>query len=541
MHSNQPRRKLGKSEGCQNCTRGERDERYPGSRASSTVIVSSKPNDGLMEKYQSRKARSKGALLKKSSPAPILPAKKKKTGPARCDICENDNSMWKESKDTAMVACQIQECGKWWHHWCLMTVQNVGGNDATSEYVIFSPQVGNQENDNLIFICPECSRPPGRGYANQAAEAMSTFLETMRRLRAGDETCELGSSAEVAEVPETPGPILSSSAAPDPTQSQSSLRALGWPDRETEVFEPTRIEKLRGYDKSEVATLMRHLDQSISNFARDTWEIVERLKNDEEYKFHSCSPTPLTNWDMIDSCANNIPGRKWYDIDSAKDMTRSHAPITAALREMLAVPKDVSLEIDLIYHDVPFRKVYVTLIWWFVMDVLLNKIDIYELPNMKPMRIMMWAVQRFAEERWPKQGMEALQEVELRTWHRSEFQAALLENKRFLTAKFDAFLEPMTRGYDNISKYSHPKHDLIEALIKLWSYFQSVRGTFVDIQPTLGEPFDPDRFQIADDDIKLDPNEGFRVTWIVRRGFEYHGLDGVLIVKEKAIVVVDGS
>ncbi|KAK0120221.1 hypothetical protein ONS95_011627 [Cadophora gregata] len=438
-----------------------------------------------------------------------------------------------------MVACEIQECGKWWHHWCLMTVQDDGEKDAASDYVIFSPQVGNQENDNLIFICPDCLKPPGRGYANEAAAAMLTFLETMRRLKLGDQDSELRSAATITEVPETPGRILSSSADPAPNEPPTSLQTLGWSNTEREVFEPTRIEKFQGYDKSEVTTLMRHLDQSIVNFSRDTWDIVERLRNDEEYKFHSCNPLPLATWDMVDSCANVVPGTHWYTTENVQNMTRSHAPITAALREVLGVPRDMPLKIEHKLKSMPFQKVYATLIWWFVVDVLLNKIDIYELPNMKPMRIMMWAVQRFAEERWPKQGKEALQEVELRTWSRPEFQAVLMENKKFLTSKFDAFLEPMTKGYDNISKYSHPKHDLIEALIKLWSYFQSLRGTVRDIKPNIGDPFDPNLFQLAGDDTTLNPDESFRVAWIIRRGFAYYGIDGALVVREKAVVMVE--
>ena len=129
--------------------------------------------------------------------------------------------------------------------------------------------------------------------------------------------------------------------------------------------------------------------------------------------------------------------------------------------------------------------------------------------------------------------------MELRTWQRPQFQAALLENKKFLIGKLDAFLEPMTRGYEYISKFSHPKQDLIEALIKLWSYFQSLRGTFIDIQPKLGDPFDPDLFQLADEDTMLDAEESFVVSWIIRRGFAYHGIDGALVVREKAIVMVE--
>ncbi|KAH6714156.1 hypothetical protein BKA61DRAFT_607280 [Leptodontidium sp. MPI-SDFR-AT-0119] len=70
---------------------------------------------------------------------------------------------------------------------------------------------------------------------------------------------------------------------------------------------------------------------------------------------------------------------------------------------------------------------------------------------------------------WPGQGKDALQEIELRTWSKPQFQAELLQNKAFISKKFDDFLAPLTKGFNH--KYSHYKDDLISTMIKLWSYF----------------------------------------------------------------------
>ena len=369
-----------------------------GGRSLSTTTMSSKRHGTPLESQKPRKSRTSKAVLKHSSPAPRVPPKKRKAGEESCRLCEYDEILWKESRTTAMLQCEIPECGLWWHHWCLMTLQGDEDRAATTESIIFSPQVGNKENVNLIFICPECTRSPDRAYAKGASQAMSTFLDTMNRLRKGDSMSESGSVAELPEVPETPNPMVSSSAAPNPSQPQTSQQAMDWPDLEMELFEPARLESLREYNKSEVSALMRRLDQSISNYARDTWEVMQRFRDDEEYKSYDYKPRPLGSWNSIDPSASIISGMPWYSSENANNLARSHAPITAALREVFGTPGDMPLAIDTGFHDIAFCKVYVTLIWWFVMDVLLNKIDIYELPNMKPLRVMMSAVKGFADE-----------------------------------------------------------------------------------------------------------------------------------------------
>ncbi|KAH9206173.1 hypothetical protein DL95DRAFT_488324 [Leptodontidium sp. 2 PMI_412] len=426
------------------------NEGHPGSRAMSSVTVSSKRNNITVDNRTSRAAKPTRGPRRRPSPTPGVPSNKKKQEPAPCNICEGDKILRFESRHTAMLACQIESCGKWWHHWCLMTVQ-YDENVVTPDFTIFFPQVGNRENDNLIFICPDCSRPPGRGYANQAAEAMSTFLDTMRRLRI---------EARNTEIPETPNPMVSSSAR-ELSEAQASQHIPPWSDEVAMPFELAKNEKLQGFDETEVKNLMRHLTESIFNFDREVFEILER--------FASYNKTPLGSWNTVDACSKIIPGKAWYLLDDVSGLTGKHAPITAALRAILGIPRHMPFKIDPSYKNVPFSKVHVALIWSFVMDILLNKIDIYELPNMKTLRIMMSAIHSFADERWPGQGKDALQEIELRTWSKPQFQAELLQNKAFISKKFDDFLAPLTKGFNH--KYSHYKDDLISTMIKLWSYF----------------------------------------------------------------------
>lgn len=209
---------------------------------------------------------------------------------------------------------------------------------------------------------------------------MSTFLDTMRRLRI---------EARNTEIPETPNPMVSSSAR-ELSEAQASQHIPPWSDEVAMPFELAKNEKLQGFDETEVKNLMRHLTESIFNFDLEVFEILER--------FASYNKTPLGSWNTIDACSKIIPGKAWYLLDDVSGLTGMHAPITAALRAILGIPRHMPFKIDPSYKSVPFSKVHVALIWSFVMDILLNKIDIYELPNMKTLRIMMSAIHSFADE-----------------------------------------------------------------------------------------------------------------------------------------------
>jgi hypothetical protein len=65
---------------------------------------------------------------------------------------------------------------------------------------------------------------------------------------------------------------------------------------------------------------------------------------------------------------------------------------------MLQADRDSPLEIAASLGDLNFSQVHRAFVSWFVIDVLGNKLDIFELPNMKQVRVMMAGVHQFGEE-----------------------------------------------------------------------------------------------------------------------------------------------
>ncbi len=60
--------------------------------------------------------------------------------------------------------------------------------------------------------------------------------------------------------------------------------------------------------------------------------------------------------------------------------------------------RDAPLEIKASLSDLEFPLLHRAFVSWFVLDVLGNKLDIYELPNTKPMRVMIAGIHQFGEE-----------------------------------------------------------------------------------------------------------------------------------------------
>jgi hypothetical protein len=160
------------------------------------------------------------------------------------------------------------------------------------------------------------------------------------------------------------------------------------------AFELAREEIFQGFDKSEVDDLMQRLDQSMYDYNKEIKDVVERFGDSDD----SYIKKPLAEWKLVDAGGNFVAGQPWYHLDyPTKKKSGSHLPITAALRSMLQSPDDKPLEIDPNLGSLSFFQVYYGFVGWFVIDVLSNEIDIYELPNMKPMRAMMSAVKDFAD------------------------------------------------------------------------------------------------------------------------------------------------
>lgn len=225
---------------------------------------------------------------------------------------------------------------------------------------------------------------------------MSVFLASIGEPEDDDDddkqaTLSIRSSS--AEIAESLNQVGSSFSVVNVAQQQPVQQQLHWREPELAVFDLAEEEKFQGLDKSEVNSLMRNLRQSIFNYDMEICDIIKRFGPEEDVHI----TVPLGFWNTVDPGANILQGEEWYLADSVWKRSQTHAPITAALRKMLGNPGDLPLQIDPDLRHIPFSEVHTAFIWWFVVDVLLNSIDIYDLPNMKPLRVMMSAIHNFGE------------------------------------------------------------------------------------------------------------------------------------------------
>jgi hypothetical protein len=128
-------------------------------------------------------------------------------------------------------------------------------------------------------------------------------------------------------------------------------------------------------------------------------------------------------------------------------------------------------------------------------------------------------------------GRQVLREVQLRTWGKPRFQQEMLKNKEFLIRRMETYLEPLTKGFNKITPWSHSRVRIIETTIKLWSYFEAPGGMFQVIQPEIGSDFDPAQQEGYDKEgIEYNPDKRLKkVLWITRRGCD--GTYGMLFNK----------
>jgi len=144
---------------------------------------------------------------------------------------------------------------------------------------------------------------------------------------------------------------------------------------------------------------------------------------------------------------------------------------------------------------------------------------------------------------WPGKGRHVLQEVQLRTWYKSEFQRTLLLNGERFKQRLEAFLKPLTKDFDRINSWSDGRGNIIETTLRLWSYLQSLQGRLVMIQPAIGDPFDSKLHEAYDQEgsqLDLGKNSKKKIMWILCRGFQFEegGMEDPLVLTIKARVVV---
>lgn len=373
-------------------------ELSPNKRAtSSPATVSSKPSiipTSQHKRWNTPRATRNDALV------PQTQSDRTKNEDKLCKICSVDKKLRNESKGTPMIECQIPGCQAWRHAWCLIAFKDL-------EYILFSPETG---LEGSIFICPDCVKTD-KPDVREAMSAMSTFrksIENLQRLPSDDPSAEIPESPNGASSPPARSIEAGASAQSQPAQppASQSQHFPQQPVQERHVqetilnaeeeripFNLAREEKFQGYNKSEVDFLMRSLGQSIFNYDMEIREVITRFGRPQD-EWKAC---PLKSWDFVDRRSNSLEGQEWYHDDQTRNQSGAHESITAALRKIFNVPLEGQLEIDPSQRDLSFSHVHIAFVWWFVFDVLLNKLSIFELPNMKPLRIMMSAISNYGE------------------------------------------------------------------------------------------------------------------------------------------------
>lgn len=235
------------------------------------------------------------------------------------------------------------------------------------------------------FICPKCLDQPNESVSHLVAECARTTEALRIRVSSGEgQSHEQGIPKDFSsQTIEDQQEIL----LPEHENFYSRTQIVS-------DFEPAREEKFQGLDNDEVVDLIYKLDQFIYDYNKEVMETIERFGDGDDAWINR----PLAQWNLIDAGQRFVEGQPWYLLDyPAKIPTINHLPITAALRRMLDISGDKALEISPNLDSLSFSQVHTAFVGWFVIDVLRNKLDIYGLPSMKPMRAMMAAVKEFAD------------------------------------------------------------------------------------------------------------------------------------------------
>lgn len=279
------------------------------------------------------------------------------------------------------MECDIDGCDLWYHDTCIFK-ENVKG---PKKMLLFSV---NQGKNVTAFICPKCLDQPEGYTRDDVSQVIRSTLKTLTSLLRGEEVTTFKNSR--SPLPEETSPQLVSRQLLD-----RSLEDVQWHEGSTTILKPSRNEKYQGFDKSVISGLVRTLDECIFNYNKEVCDAIEAFP----HHGNEALDVPLKMWHLIDARAAILTGQEWYQsTDNLINSTKGHAPITASLRKMLQVDRDSPLEIGESLENLKFSQVHQAFVSWFVMDVLANKVDIFELPNMKPLRVMMTGVHQFGEE-----------------------------------------------------------------------------------------------------------------------------------------------
>jgi len=237
--------------------------------------------------------------------------------------------------------------------------------------------------DNIDFICPNCFTSTEHNRADDLKHEMAAFHNTIK-VRAGDGRSESSVDTNLGK----PEPDLPQSLE----QEEPELKVIASGASGASYFEPASREKLQGFDEGEVNDLVRQLSNSINTYSLLVWEEINKLDGG------ACDvlKKPLKKWKRVVR-RTKIANQSSQLEGTGRDESSSQLPITAMLRDMLDISVGQPLKIDHSLKSLPFVQVHDSIVGWFVYDVL-DKRNINDLPNMKPITSMSSAVAQFANE-----------------------------------------------------------------------------------------------------------------------------------------------
>ena len=268
-----------------------------------------------------------------------------------------------------MVQCDIKNCGSWFHLKCILFSKD-------SRRMLVFPAKGMKGAE---FVCPNC-------LDSVARIDIGSTIERLKKRLSSEELTRINSSE------------LMGSSAQNADKQHNLLQAEGinLEEPSAPAFELAREEIYHGYDEGGVDDLVSNLHQSILDYNIEVCQAIDRSSTQNQ----TCIRKPLAAWELNCGCDGTIEARPWYYVeDPVRKQCNAHAPITAALRSILRTPDNKPLEIDLELRSLNFSQVHTGFISWFVHDILNDELRLYNLPNMRPLRAMMAAVNHFGEAR----------------------------------------------------------------------------------------------------------------------------------------------
>ena len=159
-------------------------------------------------------------------------------------------------------------------------------------------------------------------------------------------------------------------------------------------FVLAREEKFQGFEQKIIMSLLQEIDEAVYNYDREICWTKDLLRDGD----NSYIENPLKEWQKIDTGHELSEGSEWFQLhDYTNIASTSHQPITAALKLLLSTPNYQTLVISSGLEKITFSQVHMSLVYWFILDILADKRSIYELPNMKPLRAMMSAAANFGD------------------------------------------------------------------------------------------------------------------------------------------------